>query len=1682
MKGGGDAYMTGVDKTKISEFNPGKLGGIVFWVQAETKNLVYKTIEEYTNTPNVLASVKDNILQQYNDRLGQAVLAEIMSSTTSQQNSLIPFELNITGRVNFPSYKSEPEKLNSISLQDMIDASNPSDHKEKMRSTYKLQISPTNLQIFSISTNLNIEYNDILGVLVVSVIDINEPVTEFSEIIVFSRVLTSDEKEQMEGYLAYKKNDQYLLPINHKYLPSIESFLFLKNISTPLSELEISIKADLEQFETTVQDYSSKLPTADILQKAPLLKQKATSALTQISSIKQNMVKGALFSRKQKIESVSATFDSVQKLNLYSEPFTQDVLNSKIADFRGVAVELEAYIKSLEDVDKHVNAAVEQNNTTNQIKKRADAVSADALKEERNASEDKEAYVNIRKRLETVNAVGKNKYDVMNAALLRKVTEDSEIFQYYSTSVQTKWDILLVKYKELHTKISSGEWLTYDSSLNKESAIIQRGYTPFHTEYKDSYLNSVQTLYESLRNQIIEGDIVYLRNEIDAIFAFYNTFLKKVQNREISPVSKKLFSDLFKKKLKRVIMYEKDFSRLYSIINPAIDDLLKILRLNKEYKTSQMKLEKAYPVPKIYTYREGAQTTNYVRKINKHDYSLSMIEYVVTKEDGTIIGTETEVEFLFPSMETVVKNKEENFFIRKLPFCDDTGVALVQKFIILSPYTKKEHVLDSIPKTQLLPKYYHEIQSLFEIPRDAENSIYEMSASSPQMPVLLPKYAVEEDAFFICVNVGDIPIIIRIPGNSADFHDVIGPNEVCMYIYATNSKSTLYGRVQWDSTRIAYDTILDHPRSSLCCNLSDISKTVYMRSEKVPLFDKNGNLIEAVLDDTSCVYDIDDFYKACPYKISKMEKDLKISDLEINPDWDEKPFPETLPTSIKILKEVSTALAVFCNIDGMPAVNEFGYTKYLRSPLLQVDGRVVTRTSGLENIPVTLIPESSIVQYGLTPNEDVFIKSFRSNFVLIPQRNMLIFTDSVGHPLVSPSNEYIQVEQFIFDPPYYVKYTENVELMYAYIPDVDTPMNFTLAITPYRRLLLQTADERKAITIRSEIAVFSYRYVTGADYIQHTLTMLKTDLAYCKSLEAQFSGINETNMLITKCMSSISIFQADYQTYNVNIVAMTTRNIISDQSADEMMEIGTFDLKIKDTLTKVHKTYKTGHKPVEFFKIIVKRIDEIRKKIADLNGPKSIEIVESITHIQAIIQKQTLTQGGNKNIDLTNLLKTCTTKKVEFDGIVSTLQGSLTKIPSDLDELEGWVNNDDTLIDNAMAIYKEIIDIDNLHVINVFTQQMINDINIANKQLVVNTAKINDLIEYKKKMALWLGVHPDFILQSDYKIKPPLITSAPLLKGYVVVLTPFEEMENPSLERDWYPLLNTQVFSTALIARISLNLIEPMKTFIKENGHYYTIYDINANVPELNEYQKLLNTDLKRVMDSSNKTTFDHVATAIKLEEELEPIFKNYESIRSDLRLDIQKTLTSLASEIQKEWLDSTGKKTALQTNITLLQPYLDESKMTQVTANNVKLDDLFLNSNLSAITDVQRSLASSDYYANLSYIKMLSVTTTWKDLTELLYNIRSEITNIQESMETIQKSVFVSLKEKIRIRCENIESSYVQIKSSITDSTKLKNILEIMDPQMKSLAEKTNADIPSCIATMTQISEIESQLKKYSF
>jgi len=1679
--------MPGIDKNDISKFIPGQIADLALWIQADKSLCDFKPVQEYVK--GISPSIATNILEQYGDNPSQSVLVAINSRVVSHPNSLIRLELDTSGRTRFPTFVSKPDALDVISLQDMVDPTNTGQRREKLCTKSEMIMKSANMTVFSISKNINIVFNDNLQILIIAVDDISAQDTEFSEILIYSRGLTFAEMEIIEGYFAYKRNDQYLLKLNHKYLPSIESIPFIKSISGQLSDTEIALRSHMENFDVAVNNYRAQLPDAHILQRAANLKEKANAAIQQLSIIRQNITKGALYSRKEKTETIESVFDSIHKLGLYSTPFTMEFFESKINDFKGVMNELDAYMKSLEDVDKDVAVAVDKNKTSDQMKRRTTAISVEALEDKNAAVEVKTFVAAQRAKLEAISKLGKEKYDALYATLMTKLKYDGENLEYYYTTIKSKWDALMVTYGNLDEKISSGDWLTYDAALDKTNTVTNRNNKVYHVKYVNSYLDRIQTLYEQIRNQIVEGDLVFLRNEAEYIISIFKTLTKKLEQRSISPLSKKMFAHFFKRKLKLLMKYEAEFKKHHSIMSDAVDELLRILGLNKTHSSSQIKLEKEFPIPITYFFKESAQNICYIRKVNKHDHSLTAIEYIVTNADGTIKyldAVDREVEFIFPSLENISKSDVDDFYIKKLQFCSETGSPLFRKYAILKPYSKDEGVIDSISHSQVLSKFFHKVEGRFEIPRDSENGIYEMFATSPQPPILLPKYAIAVGTFFICVNVGTVAFHIQIPGYTEDSYDLIGPEEVCMYTYLSDSeassKGTFYGRMQWMPNRIAYDTIFDRPRSSLCCKITELSKYICMITPTMPLFDRNGFLVEVNPDENANIYDIDDIHHAAPYKLT-IGPDLKVSDLEINTDWGEKPGPAPLPTKLTLATESGTGLPVFCNAAGNPAVDEFGFTKYLSAHILQIKDQTVTRTSQGSSMEVVLDSTTMLIQYGLMWDYDLFKKVYRSNFVK-SVNNTYIFVNSLGFPLVSPSNTYIEVDKYSFDPPYSVTYTENFITQYTYIPEESqffVPNTKALEVKSYPMLIMRNSDERESATVLKAIQIISYRYTTGNAYIQYTVTKLQTELANCNALKARFRDIDETITLLNKCIGDIIKLHENYATYNDTITAIKTRELLSNKTNDEMMAMSTFDLKMKDVLGKVYKSFTDGMKSATFFKCILKRIDKIRAEIKDLREEKEIEIITSIINIQTVLKNQSLTQGTPPNPELTKLLNTCSKKKVEFDGVLNTLDDNINTIPTELSYLDKWVNDQDMLIERAIFLHHEILDIDSLHTVDVFTQQLSNNLKNTTKVLEENVEKVKSLIEYKKKIAKWLGLYPDAVAMKEYSEQVPIISSAQNLKGYTITFPIFEELQNPYIIRDWFSLLNTDTLSKTVRTRITIKITDPMKAFIDKYGKYYTKYDISGLSPAPSTYE-LYNADkLKEIVDASNRHVDGLIAEALDGEAELAPIFKEYKLISSDLRTEIQPVLVKQATDIQAKWVDSTGERTAMQTNLKLLEPYLQGDQVTRAAKIGTDMDALFTSDKLSDIDDIQHSLKVPDYYANMNYMKMIETAAVWNNTSSYLGFLSNEMSNIQESMKTLSSDITNVLSANIQTSRDDLQKEITATKAAITDGAKLKDFGDTIDPLLLKMMAKTPIDIPSTIEITGSITDIKRRLKDYA-
>jgi len=1687
--------MPGVEINGIAEFSPTEIPGLILWVKADKTKLITSTIQKYAQ--NLSPSIANQILQQYSANPNQVVVTEIQSDVTDPPNSLVRLELDTESARGFPKFITQPGALDVIDMSNMLDPA--SNQKQIYKLTTKAPVTVTSdFSSWIISKNVAIDYIALIEKIVLSTPYVPTPSTtllqapdgtmipsalptaEFSEVIVFSGKVTAEQAQKMDGYVAYRKNEQYVLDINSPFFPTIDTLPFMNDISKQIQDTEQSLKMELETFDTSVKNYRAALPTDPILDKAPPLKEKAAAALVQITLLRKNLTKGGLLSRKLGKETSDSVFESVNALSLFTPPLTQDAYQKKLADYTGVLQELQAYVTSLGSVDQALAKATSENNASEQEQQLIAAQNVEELDKTHRQARTREFYTGLRKRSKAIDAAGVTQYDSMIAEFTKQIQTISDAFAFHAKDVESRWNEIIYGFTTIDEQISSGTWLTYVSSVDTSTVFVKtRGDVNYAIQYKDTYLNQIQTLYEELRNQIKEGDFAFVKEEIVYTAITMDNFVKRLSDKKVNPTTKKTFIPFFRAKYKEIDGYAKEFDSFYDIFTDAIKTLTDILNSVKENKIPA-KLTKKYPIPIIYSHF-NVTSDRYVREVNKHDNSLTMMEYIFTNPDGTILYEDTEereVQLLFPSLEKLSRHEQDMFFTKRTPYRDNSGNQLYARYNILDPYEKTVSMLDALPPSQIIPRNFYAVNSLFEIPRGAANGICEFTIESPQKPILLPKYALTPKSYFICVNVGNLALQIQIPGIPEDMIDTLGPSEICMYTYLGPGQ---YGRMNWDPMRLPYDTLRDVPRSSLCSKITEFSKFVYMRTEKDPLFDKDEFLVEAIPDESGIVFDVDDVFHVNAYNV-KIGPEIHLSDLVIHHEWNENMLINPKLKKLYVIQELSTSLPVFCSSDGIPATDEFGFCKYVVTPMLDINGSIRTAGALPDPIEIQLNPTASITQYGMISPIVSFNSIFRSNFVKPISVNgeiKYIFINSTGHPIVSPVNMYIEAENVKFEPPYLVFYTDAVKQVHAYIPkNLDTSIPATFPIAPYKSV--DVLAKRDDIIDRMTGDILSYRFNVIKSYILGSLATIETKYDFSRKLA--FAETRNTLKLLQQCYTEIEGYKTDFLTYSSNLNAIETKQMISTTDKQLKIAMDTLDLKIKEIAEKVFASFTKASNAVEFLTKVIDMVDSVKKSVKYLRDTVFIENEKSVLNLQGILQGDKQANGSPSSPEISNLLTKMVSLKVDFETRLKTLEKNVESQPKMLADLDDWIKDQRGLIKQEYKVRKQITDIETANVVDLYTKRVLNDSFSTLSKIQAARSKADEYLAYREAMALWLGIHPDEVRMRSYNHEFTRPVTDKTTKGYSISLPVFEEISNPSFSRDWESLINTVKLSDSLRSRISIELILPMQAFIKTNGSFYNGPDDTTSIPSTKTLTATKIDELKAILANSETTVNNLIANAIKMEMSLHPIFDNYKKIRSDLRTELQSIIQDQATQIQNLWTNITGQATAIQTNLQILQPYFTPEQKGVADSIGNNIDENMTADILQRVQAVQQSAKIVGFYANTSYIKMIEIQGDRDILLVSLNSLKDKMGGIQGRMESLQGEVLVSLQASVQTSLTALNNSIISAQAKLTgslaDNGNLQIIQTSVQPKADTLNHRVLNTISDCIEVESGIAELRAQIK----
>jgi hypothetical protein len=1583
----GGAKNSGEDVNSISQFRPSSIPGLALWIKINPESIVRKTIQEYINEQSI--AIQDDLQNNFKDRLTESVITEILA--TDRKNSLIRFDLDSAISLSFPEYIADPNGLDVISMKFDKASADGLAHPFKLANSQLIQLD-TNYSMWSISTNVNYNYSPSLSKLVIEpnlknyILQRN---SNFSEIIVYSRELSPIEKEQLEGYVAYVKNEQYLLPFHSRYLPDMSYIPSLTPIYSSLEDRKTALSELLKNFNTILNKYRSTHSTDSRYTSEPIYRGRITDDFDDISIIQETFSKGALLSKKRRNDTLDAIYTSINELKISTVPFTPEYFANKIAELAQRFKELETYLDSFKQFD------IVPDPVAVQIAEQQDAMNAvnteEIFQETQLEIEASRFYQGLRVRSDEISMLGASLYEPLFKSFENKVLVYWNAVDYSNKHVINANNILLSSFKLVDQQIQSKEWLKYIPTIDiSESDVKIRGGLPYSIQYRDSYLNAIQSTYEKVRNQLNEGDIAFIHKSVELKSAEIKTIYTASQNKLIQPVCSKTIIPHCKQIYEKINAYLAVFDPLVETLTQSIDMLNKALNSSKMYNTAPA-LEMIPVIPTDNAFLDDCNPV-YMRKVNRSDASLTRIEYIVTDTEGNIIETTTpegdiDITYIFPSFSKMDFSREDNMYFLYYPYKNDLGQPVKQELKILDPLPIMS-IIDSIPEYRRPKYWFHKGTNLFEISREQENGIHQFVIEYAQYPIQLPKYAIKVGSYFLIQNVGYLPFQVQNPGYPDDTIDTIGSNESMLYIYSGPSDAlgtNYYGRVVWRNGYVPWDTLLNCPRSAYSVFVKELNFSIYVRDTLEPICDTDGYFIKANTTAKGLTYDIDDVYHANPYSVNTL-KEMHLSELIVDRGKCKMTIRSTDP-QIWAIKDITTGLPVLCNSNGSPGINEYGYCKFVKTPMLLVDGVVKVR-GAFGDITVSLAETLQIEQLGVLEPFLRFETVYRSKFVQPYTNNdkkTFIFLNLSKHPIISPKKKLIEPANWSLMPPHEVSYSDlSDNNKYAYIFNDSKSFEGLDPGTEIYPYISEKGALRQIEMVKASTIIVN-RYITNKSYILDCLEYIKG--AY-KNIQAlgQSAGEGALSVLQTE-NATIQKNLVDYKTYESSVQLVKdglTKKVIDEQLK---ITIDMLDIKMRDIIQSVWKTFNTINETIEFFNQIVKDLKNVEDAAEKLRTTTMVEIEKQVGSVQLIYQNDAKDLKTTGAPEFDRLLKLAIKHKLDFIKNLSALELSIRQKPEDSTNFPNWIQQQQIQIKQLNDIAIKVRTIELTDVPRVFKARENIRRNLYLQKIKESVAQMDSYINYRDRMVAWLGLtdNPEYVEAAPIQVSGP-----PPVKGLSIDLVVFNELQNPSVERDW---VGTTPES---IQKIRMELLIPLEVLKANHKPALTGFQKDSRLSKVGSFD-LMNTDgVRIILDDIRLKLQTMTNQLIAFETDLIPIFKAYESIRTDLRKDLKTDLLNTVQTIQTRWIAVTGKRTAIQTTIQA------GGKTPEINADILaKLEEIFEIEPM--ILDILKGVTIPTYYDTMLYYSLKNEKQRHIDISKSLDTLE---VNVQKESDRLVGSV----------------------------------------------------------------------------
>jgi hypothetical protein len=1126
--GGGGTYKVGTDISGISNFAPSSIPGLCLWIKADSSHVIKRKIKDYAEQqPD---EIKEKMLDIFKFKLNSSVITEI-TSDTENPNSLIRLEDDLDVCNTFPTLKSGGNILDTIDISNLKDPLTSEPQHLKLITKLPILL-PEQFSSYTISHGIMMKYVEITSKLLLTTEYVETPTTtllgdnqipvaiptaEFSEIIVYDRVLDKNEHQQLEGYLAYKQNNQYLLPTGHPYLPNMMDIPALKPYGDKFTDIEKKLKSAEATMEVAIQNFGNKDPT-----KHNSLRNSFLTTLFEIKGIREALSRGALLADP----SLDGILKAVNDYLWWPVNLTTQQLDFEISKYTSLYAQITEYTVSLTGVPifNFLGGGISQN----------DAQIEDYVNfTEQDASVDK-FYYKLRETSKKISLAGWAAYSPLYTSFQSEISVITEAFNYKFTKNQTTATALIKRFETIAKEFEDGSW-------KKKIPFIDT--TEVNGVYKESTLNDLYGCYVHANQQLTNGTHVYLQELLRDNYLIFDAINKLSAEQKIHPILRTTYIPFLKQVFKASEKYFQVLDRITDSVNSSCKKI-------EDYYTNAVETKMPSVIDNSH-YEEPPYEVHdiYVRRVLPMDTLLTGVEYVITDSDGILHMDSDEVHYIFPKF--IEANFENKVYER--PTALRIGDHVVQQvFIILEPLTVS--ILDKVSES-IKPIIHSDALIL----REHANKINIFE--SPSDTIILPKFALDIGAYFLIYASGKTPISVRNPGKP-DSIDNIGPGEAILYIYTdyTDDTHTYYGRVRWAENQLPYDTLFNCPRSSLCTFVPDLNETIYVckvgLDDFKPLYDTEGQLVKVVKHTDGNIYDIDDVFHSNPYSsVLTVQKTLtelnavgkqvgqRASSLYIHSNNNGLPLLSTDP-------------------NGSPIINDFGYAKVVQTMI-----QYIHNTGKIRGAYGDIIVEFSKQESHAAIMTEPFLSFnslFRSRFIK-KCGNGYVFVTNSAIPILSPKGELITVPDCKLADNLYT-YTDIDGTHDVFLVDNQQIIaNLPMTLYPYRDI--KGSD--------FTLDIFTKHFNIDKMYIESLLNYLSS-----KSIEIQELGKEETKEVVEIIRQGVATLTQnldEFSNYSSSITNITSdTNLVLETLGLKLKEILKESYEVETSTKDAIKTYTTS--------------------------------------------------------------------------------------------------------------------------------------------------------------------------------------------------------------------------------------------------------------------------------------------------------------------------------------------------------------------------------------------------------------------------------------------------------------------------------------------------------------------------